>query len=389
MKNTKKLKYLFHFFFAQYIAIMFPKLYKKNNNKIYEWTISLDIQENVININTIYGYVGGSLQTKTKTLENGKGGRSLLEQATLEAKSKWTDKKEKELYSENAEVPLTLKVRPMLAQTFNIEKKCHFPVYVQRKYDGIRCVAHLEDCSVILESRNGVPFSNFDVLREQLLPILQKNPTLYLDGELYTNEIPFETLSGYVRLKKNLAPSDLAEIDKIQYHIYDFYSVDNPKEIYQNRLNVLSEIFQNIPTDSLIKEVKTDIANNHTDIQQFHADYVANGYEGIMIRSSNGIYELDKRSKYLHKYKEFMEDEFEIVGFHQGDAGEKGCVVWDCINDESKTFAVRPRGTFEQRKEWFLEGDSYIGKKITVIFQEYSQDGIPRFPVGKSIRIDF
>jgi DNA ligase-1 len=84
-----------------------------------------------------------------------------------------------------------------------------------------------------------------------------------------------------------------------------------------------------------------------------------------------------------------MEDEFEIVGFHQGDAGEKGCVVWDCINDESKTFAVRPRGTFEQRKEWFLEGDSYIGKKITVIFQEYSQDGIPRFPVGKSIRIDF
>jgi DNA ligase-1 len=317
----------------------------------------------------------------------------------LEAKSKWTDKKEKELYSEtveNAEVPATLIVRPMLAQTFNLEKKCAFPVYVQRKYDGIRCVAHLEDCSVILESRNGVPFSNFDVLREQLLPILQENPALYLDGELYTNEIPFETLSGYVRCKKNLTPSDIDEINKIQYHIYDFYSVENPKETYQNRLNMLTELFQKIPIDSLIKEVKTDIANNHTDIQQFHADYVANGFEGIMIRSTNGLYELDKRSKYLHKYKEFMEEEFEIVGYHQGDAGEKGCVVWDCVrhfesnvNSDGKTFAVRPRGTFEQRKEWFLEGDSYVGKKITVIFQEYSQDGIPRFPVGKSIRIDY
>ena len=30
--------------------------------------------------------------------------------------------------------------------------------------------------------------------------------------------------------------------------------------------------------------------------------------------------------------------------------------------------------------------DKYINKLLTVIFQEYTADGIPRFPIGKSIR---
>ena len=31
-------------------------------------------------------------------------------------------------------------------------------------------------------------------------------------------------------------------------------------------------------------------------------------------------------------------------------------------------------------------GDKYIGKKLTVIYQELTEDGKPRFPVGKAIR---
>lgn len=366
----------------------FPKLFKKNNNKIYEWSISLNIQEKTIDINTTYGYIGGSLQTKTKTLEKGKASRSLLEQATLEAKSKWTDKKEKELYVENLEDTQSLIVRPMLAQTFDPIKKCKFPVYVQRKYDGIRCLAKNLNNEVVLESRNGVPFANFEKLKEQLLPILTQSPMIYLDGELYTNEIPFETLSGYIRSKK-IGEKEKNEIDKIQYHIYDFYNVENHAQPYEERYQTLKHIFQTIPNDSLLKEVQTETAENHEDIKRLHGVYVGEGFEGIMIRSPSGPYEVDKRSKYLHKYKEFVEDEFEITGFHQGDAGEKGCVIWDCITSCGKPFAVRPRGTFEQRKEWFLQGDNFIGKKITVIFQELSQEGIPRFPVGKAIRENY
>jgi DNA ligase-1 len=39
------------------------------------------------------------------------------------------------------------------------------------------------------------------------------------------------------------------------------------------------------------------------------------GYEGIMVRNPNSPYEISKRSSYLQKYKEFDDDEFEIIGF--------------------------------------------------------------------------
>ena len=120
-----------------------------------------------------------------------------------------------------------------------------------------------------------------------------------------------------------------------------------------------------------------------------HDKFVQDGYEGIMIRDMGGVYESNKRSKYLQKYKVFMEEEFEITGFHEGTGDEKGAIVWDCKTKDHKIFAVRPRGTFEFRKKLFLEGSTYIGKMLTVIFQEYSSDSIPRFPVGKAIRDEY
>ena len=42
-----------------------------------------------------------------------------------------------------------------------------------------------------------------------------------------------------------------------------------------------------------------------------------------------------------------------------------------------------------QRREWFQNGAAYVNKKLTVIFQELSEQGIPRFPVGKAIREDY
>ena len=62
-------------------------------------------------------------------------------------------------------------------------------------------------------------------------------------------------------------------------------------------------------------------------------------------------------------------------------------MIWICKKD--KEFRVRPRGTIEQRKEWFKNGKKYIGKMLTVIYQELSEQNVPRFPVGKAIREDY
>jgi DNA ligase-1 len=93
----------------------------------------------------------------------------------------------------------------------------------------------------------------------------------------------------------------------------------------------------------------------------------------------------------LQKYKEFFENEYEICGFREAEGRDKGTVIWFCRlpNDTGSVFSVRPRGTLEMRRTWFLKGDDYIGKKLTVIYQELSEYGVPRFPVGKCIRDEY
>ena len=108
-----------------------------------------------------------------------------------------------------------------------------------------------------------------------------------------------------------------------------------------------------------------------------------------MIRYLNGYYDINKRSKFLLKYKEFKEEEFTIISGKEAEGNDKGTVIFECETTEKLTFFVRPVGTREQRIKYFNNLDKYIGKKLTVQFQEYTDDKIPRFPVGKAIREDY
>jgi len=385
----------------------FPMLYKYNNkNKITQWNVEVAPSATVTDAYEIivtFGEVGGAIQTHIKYLDKGKAKRTVHEQALLEAKSKWNEKKNKEAFSISMDmVGSTRTIRPMLANTFDKSKyntlkpsksyKIPFPCYVQRKYDGIRCLAHIKNNKLVLESRKGVVFSHFDTIRQKLVELLSAYPThmsFYLDGELYTDLLPFEKINGATRITLGKAtPIDLENINKIKYHIYDVYSPDNPMMTYKQRMEILDDLKRYISPTEPVAIVHTDDAESMDDVKRLHDVYVQEGFEGIMLRDPQGTYEIDKRSKYLQKYKEFMEEEFTIVGFHDGDGLDNEMVIWECETSNGQRFSAKPRGTHEYRRELFENATQYIGKKLTVIFQEYSTDGIPRFPIGKDIRED-
>jgi DNA ligase-1 len=247
----------------------------------------------------------------------------------------------------------------------------------------------MKDEDDIIESRKGIPFQNFTQLKEQIKSLFSHlSPDFYFDGELYTNILDFEIISGLIRLsEKKCTPEDTVEINKIEYHIYDFVDINNPTMIYKDRLEFLNKFLsKNGKKCNLCKQVETIQIEKIEDVKTYHDKFVQEGYEGIMIRDQNGPYEVNKRSKYLQKFKEFMEEEFKIIGFHEGSGDEKGAIIWDCETKNKTPFAVRPKGTFESRKKLFNEASKHIGKLLTVIFQEYSADEVPRFPVGKGIR---
>jgi ATP-dependent DNA ligase len=331
-----------------------------------------------------------------------KSNRTIIQQCNLEASKKWNDKKLKEGYSENMNDYNSqnenqnehLLIRPMLAQPFDISKynsnrkckKIDFPCFGQPKYDGIRCLMYKKNNEMIMESRKGTPFLNFDVLRKEFNETLGSYENYVFDGELYSYDFPFEKINGLVRLKK---PSEQQnnEINQLKYIIYDIIIKNDLNKTFEER-NIILNTIKNNNHYINIEFCDSVQIESLEKIDIIHNNYVNDGFEGLILRNNNGVYEINKRSYDLQKYKKTMDDEFEIIDYFEGQGVEKGLILFTCITKEGNSFNVRPRGTHEYRHHLFLNGDSCIGKKLTVIFQEYSSDNIPRFPVGKSIRYD-
>ena len=131
--------------------------------------------------------------------------------------------------------------------------------------------------------------------------------------------------------------------------------------------------------------VETFSVKKHVDMNGYHKMFMQQGYEGTMIRDRNSVYEIGKRSNYLLKYKDFQTEEYPIVDVKEGSGREKGAAIWICKTGE-QYFSVKPEGTLEQRREYLNNKEKYIGKELTVRFQNLTALGVPRFPVGVSFR---
>jgi DNA ligase-1 len=240
--------------------------------------------------------------------------------------------------------------------------------------------------NVVMQSRTGSHFESLAHLTEVLEPVFkQQASSVVFDGELYTDEMPFEELVGLVKTKKCTADT-LQKIAKIKYHIYDIVDTVAP---FSERTQRIAQILHPSIQTKWVECVQTDTVHHLDEFNAKFNEYVESGYEGIMLRNREGKYQCNYRSHDLQKYKEFQEEEYLIVGFDQGDGRDKGTVIWKCQTKEGRMFSVRPRGTNEHRQKLFKNGKSYVGKQLTVIFQELSELNVPRFPVGKAIRDNY
>jgi len=367
----------------------FPTLYSKSKGgKTQLWRIKVvKGPGDGATIKTSYGYEGGAIQENEKEITKGKVKRSAWEQAVSEAQSDWNKKKDKG-YAEslgNAHVPGVAgdaavaahkTILPMLAHDYHKRgKSIVFPAFVQAKLDGVRSIFH----SGILSSRMGKPFSGLEHITGELGAATAAG--LILDGEVYSTTLPFQQFVGLVK-KKKFTAADMEQLKQVNLWVYDCVN-DKP---FEERLAMLKAFFGK-HTFAHVKLLPTEEAKTAAELKGFHDAYVAEGYEGLIVRNKKGLYHVNTRSADLQKYKEFQDDEYKVVGFTEGEGHEKGLVIWTCETTEGKKFNVRPRGTHEERAALFKEAETYVGKKLTVRFQELTTgDKIPRFPVGIAFR---
>jgi hypothetical protein len=366
----------------------FPPLYSKSKGgKTQVWRVEvIKGPGEGATIKVAYGYEGGAMQEGQKEILKGKVKRSAWEQAILEAHSDWKKKKDKG-YAESlddAHVPgvageeavaAHATILPMLAHDYHKRgKSIVFPCYVQAKLDGVRSIYN----KGVLTTRMGKPFTGLEHILAELGPASTEG--LILDGEVYSTTLPFQQFVGLVK-KKTFTEADKAQLKQVNLWVYDCVN-DKP---FEERLAMLKAFFAK-HTFAHVHLLPTDEADAKVSLKKFHDAYVSEGYEGLIIRNKKGLYHLATRSADLQKYKEFEDDEYEVVGFTEGEGKEKGLVIWICKTKGGKQFHVRSRGTHEDRAALFKEAANYVGKKLTVRFQELTDDGIPRFPVGIAFR---
>lgn len=382
-----------------------PTLYRKTaKGQIYQWTIkSIDDgnreKSEEMWLEIVYGMMDGKMVTQKRKISP-KGKKTPWEQAIFNMKKKWEDRKNKDGYTEAIQEERPF-FTPMLAQTLKMKKDKKTgvlemdmkpPFYVQPKLDGFRCMATYEgdkNGAVKLLSRKNVEYNGLATLKDVLLmDIYARLPkdgfgsgSFYVDGELMISDVPFEELSGTI--KRAQYHSDV-DIPTIQYHIFDCFDTQFMDTPFSARTKFLREIIDN--ENKNLRYVPTIMIETEKEMKNCFSQFIKSGYEGLIARVSSSAYKPNKRPSCLKKYKEMMDSEFEIIGYNEAEGEDKGTVIWICKTESGQKFSVRPRGTRELRREWFENGEDYIGKNLTVIYQELSEIGVPRFPVGKCIR---
>lgn len=368
----------------------FPPLYKKTyHGKTEKWEIKVRMSEKQVPlVCIIHGQVDGKKVEEERTVVEGKNiGRANettpWEQAVSEAKSTWNQKKDEGYREslEDSEIP----IRPMLAQEFKKYKhKIAMPCHVQPKLNGVRCVSSLSDGVTHMMSRNGKPILKFAHIREEIKTVLQKAKfkDFYLDGEIYKHGMSLQNISGTARKEKD----DLRKEDSMmEYHVYDCFQSQKRNWSFEERNAFLEKLIRQCKTRHIMY-VETLQVKNEKEAMKYYEKCLRQNFEGIMFRNSGAPYHIGFRSTDLQKFKPFKDDEFVILGAHEGSGNDAGTVVWECLTKDKRKFSVKPEGERETRKRYWKQWKKFVGKKLTVRYQELSDEGVPIFPVGVAIR---
>lgn len=297
---------------------------------------------------------------------------------------------------------------PMLAQVLTDIKSLDYsqPVYVQRKYNGVRVVAMFDNTSkqVVMYSRSRKIYPGFDHIKAELKPVFEHylrehKRAIYLDGEVYKHGVDLQTISGVAR--RLLKREDDSTI-KLDFHMYDLFVPAEPKLGYNQRKDILDAIFSQYKFD-YCKKVQTEKVESAEDVKRLYTQFLAEGYEGAMVRidapykySNNGYH-----SAKLLKLKPVLDREDKIVGYTAGAKGKaEGALLFILEVAPGKTITVNLGMPLEERKALYKKmsekvevgadagaGSSasaktyfeanYLGKLLNYQYDELSADGIP------------
>lgn len=277
----------------------------------------------------------------------------------------------------------------MLASAYEqrLVDKVQWPALVQLKMDGMRFNAIVKDGKCEFRSRNG---KLIDLPSELFhLPFIRMHKywgtDMVFDGELLcidSSGKPLDRKTGNGILNKavkgTMSPREADTVRAVLWDAIPHESFVNSKhdEPYDVRLaklfNAIDDCKGTTLVGHLIDKVWSRPVNNQYEAQKHFEKFLAEGQEGIILKTKDGIWE-DKRAKHQIKFKGEYEADLLCVGWEEGtgkNVGRLGALQLESACGQLKV-GVGSGFTDEDRERI---GRDVIGKIITVKYNAIVDD---------------
>jgi hypothetical protein len=257
------------------------------------------------------------------------------------------------------------------------------PFLVQIKYDGDRCVGRqLQNGNYMILSSEENPFFCLPHINEALDKL---GITWVPDGELYSHELFLEGMASTVyksghdfihsicSREVNIHP----RYREMQFHIFDFQDLTITQSERMLRLNSMADAIK--PPLFLAPYW---ICETIDEVKKVYDEVIEQKYEGIIIRNLFAPYEINKRSRWIMKFKPKRVDNYKIVGWNEEISKDGipkrriGSIILS--SQEGDFFSVSAGLDDEEREKYWLCRDDLAGHEAIVHYQHLTNKGIPK-----------
>lgn len=281
----------------------------------------------------------------------------------------------------------TLKSGFTRGEGIKILEPVNYPVRVEPKLDGLRCIAVKHNGVVTFYTRNGTVLETLPKIKAALESASYDD--VVLDGEAMGKDW---NESASVLMAKKTQRDD----SNIVYNVFDAMVIGDwidqeNKATYADRCALVETVVASMKPGAPVRQVPAQTARNEQELKAFFAQCMNDGFEGVMLKRMDTPYRF-KRSDNILKLKPVTTYEGVVVAHYEGRRGTSREGLFGGFE------VVLPNGVITRlgggfndalRAEVQLEGpDSYIGRVVELEAQPdpltkdgLTVDGKARFPV--------
>jgi DNA ligase-1 len=256
----------------------------------------------------------------------------------------------------------------------NHEKKIIGKKLLEPKLDGVRVITiiNMENRTVSQYSRNGKLLENFGHITAALEANIDDfERSMVLDGEMVSSS--FQALMKQVHRKSDVQSEDarLMLFDIVPLREFQKGKSVMGQKRRSNLLRSMKPFFDKTGVIDIISQLEVDLDSGVGEMQfkQYNKDAIENGFEGIMIKELEALYEC-KRSVSWLKQKPFIEVSLKVTALEEGtgkNQGRLGALICEGEDDGKKIRVNVGSGlTDELRDEIWSDQDAVLGQIVEI-----------------------